>query len=76
MIEQVATSIQQDMSWVPQTVQALAVFIPATVAAVISFLTWRDNHRGKEAAERREVTLNKVADAVGVIPGKPTDAAS
>jgi len=76
MIEQASATAQFDTSWIAPTITALAVFVPATVGAVISFLTWRDNHRGKEAAQRREVTLNRVADAVGAIPGKPTDAAS
>jgi hypothetical protein len=39
-------SVQQvDLSWVAPTITAMAVFVPASVGAVISFLTWRDNHR-------------------------------
>lgn len=53
MIDHAATTGQVDLSWVAPTITALAVFVPATVGAVISFLTWRDSHRRALADEQR-----------------------
>lgn len=48
------SSVQQvDLSWVAPTITAMAVFVPASVGAVISILTWRDNHRRALADEER-----------------------
>jgi len=88
-------SVQQvDLSWVAPTITALAVFVPASVGAVISYLTWRDNHRRALEDDERHKHEHaavasiqakvdevahvqaKTADALGVAPNGPTEAAT
>lgn len=76
------TSIQQvDLSWVAPTITALAVFVPASVGAVISFLTWRDAHRrALEDDERHRhehaavASIQAKVDQVAHVQAKTADA--
>lgn len=52
---------------------ALGVFLTAIATLVMQIITWRDNRRGKIAAERRERTLNKMALKAGVEPENHCD---
>ncbi len=47
---------------------AFGAFLGSLVTVYMQYVTWRDNRKGKAAAERRERTLIKVAETVGVTP--------
>ena len=50
---------------------AFGAFLGTIATLAMQIITWRDNRRGREAAERRERTLNAVAQASGVQPEEP-----